>query len=99
MNIAEAIHFEQPRLISAEDQVRADFYALLANLFYRAPNHQLLQAIMIAPEPSIENDRALAEAWRALAAASGVVTARHASASARSFSIEGSGAIMIACNN
>ncbi len=54
--------------------MRADFYALLANLFYRAPNHQLLQAIMIAPEPSIENDRALAEAWRALAAASGVVT-------------------------
>ncbi len=54
--------------------MRADFYALLANLFYRAPNHQLLQAIMIAPEPSMENDRALAEAWRTLSAASGVVT-------------------------
>ena len=74
MNIAEAIRFEKPRLVSDEDQVRADFYALLANLFYRAPNLQLLQAIMIAPEPSIENDRALADAWRALAAASGVVT-------------------------
>ena len=54
--------------------MRADFYALLANLFYRAPDRQLLQAIMIAPEPSLENDRALAEAWHALAAASGVVT-------------------------
>ena len=54
--------------------MRADFYALLANLFYHAPDRPLLQAIMIAPEPSLENDRALADAWRALSAASGVVT-------------------------
>ena len=75
MSASQAIHFEQPRSIDEEDQVRADFYALLANLFYRAPDERLLQAIMIAPEPVAEHDRALADAWAALAAASGVVTA------------------------
>jgi TorA maturation chaperone TorD len=70
----QTIHFEQPRLIVEEDQVRADFYALLANLFYRAPDDRLLQAIVIAPEPVAENDRNLADAWTALAAASGVVS-------------------------
>ena len=74
MSASQAIHFEQPRSIDEEDQVRADFYALLANLFYRAPDERLLQAIMIAPEPVAEHDRALADAWAALAAASGVVT-------------------------
>jgi TorA maturation chaperone TorD len=71
----QTIQFEQPRLINEEDQVRADFYALLANLFYRAPDDRLLQAIVIAPEPAAENDRALADAWTALAAASAVVSA------------------------
>ena len=75
MSATQAIHFEQPRSIDEEDQVRADFYALLANLFYRAPDERLLQAIMIAQEPVAEQDRALADAWAALAAASGVVTA------------------------
>ncbi len=75
MTANQTIRFEQPRVIGEEDQVRADFYALLANLFYRAPDERLLQAIMIAPEPVVENDRALADAWSALAAASGVVTA------------------------
>jgi TorA maturation chaperone TorD len=74
MSTAKAIHFEQPRSIGEEDQVRADFYALLANLFYRAPDERLLQAIMIAPEPASETDPALADAWSALAAASGAVT-------------------------
>lgn len=74
MNTAQAIHFEQPRLIDDEDQVRADFYALLANLFYRAPDQRLLQAIMIAPELPLQSDRALADAWRALADASGAVS-------------------------
>ena len=75
VNTAQAIQFEQPRLIGEEDQVRADFYALLANLLYRAPDERLLEAIMIAPEPVPENDRALTDAWVALAAVSGVVTA------------------------
>jgi TorA maturation chaperone TorD len=71
----QAIRFDQPRSVTEEDQVRADFYALLANLFYHSPDDDLLQAIVIAPEPDAENDRSLADAWIALAAASGVVTA------------------------
>ena len=75
MSVMEAIRFEHPRSIAEEDQARADFYALLANLFYRAPDERLLQAILIAPEPTAAaSDHALVEAWAALAAASGVVT-------------------------
>ena len=74
MTNAQAIQFEHPRLIGEEDQVRADFYAFLANCFYRAPDERLLQAMMIAPEPAAESDPALTNAWVALAAASGVVT-------------------------
>ena len=74
MITAQAIKFAQPRSIDEEDQVRADFYALLATLFYRAPDERLLQAIMISPEPAAASDPALAMAWMALAAASGVVT-------------------------
>jgi TorA maturation chaperone TorD len=74
MSPTQAIRFEQPRTIDEEDQARADFYALLANLFYRAPDERLLQAILIAPEPSSESDRALADAWAALAAASSMIT-------------------------
>ena len=74
MSSTQAIRFEQPRSIDEEDQVRADFYALLANLFYRAPDERMLQAIIIAPEPAAESDRALADAWSALARASAVVT-------------------------
>ena len=74
MTTAQAIRFEQPRSISEEDQVRADFYAFLANCFYRAPDERLLQAIMISPEPVAASDGVLTDAWAALAAASGVVT-------------------------
>ena len=74
MSAVEAIRFEHPGSIAEEDQARADFYALLANLFYRAPDERLLQAILIAPEPTAESDHVLVEAWAALAAASGVVT-------------------------
>lgn len=74
MEAAQAIRFEQPHLIGDEDQVRADYYALLASLFYRAPDERLLQAIIIAPEPAAEGERTLSDAWVALAAASGVVT-------------------------
>jgi TorA maturation chaperone TorD len=66
-----AIKFESPRVIAAEDQARADFYALLANLFFRAPDERLLQAIAIAEPPQ----GVLAESWRALADAASVVPA------------------------
>lgn len=75
MSATQTIQFEQPRLIGDEDQVRADFYALLASVFHHAPDHRLLQAIVIAPEPAAENEPALADAWSALAAASAVVQA------------------------
>jgi len=61
--------------INSEDQTRADFYALLARLFYAAPDGKLLQAIVIAPEPASERgDAPLVETWRALAAAASAVT-------------------------
>ena len=59
----------------AEDQNRADFYALLARLFYAAPDDKLLQAIVISPEPVAgRDDSPLVETWRALAAAASAVT-------------------------
>src|SRR5258706_5723443 len=71
---AQPVKFDNPRSISAEDQVRADFYALLASLFYRAPDDRLLQAIVIASQPSAEASDELLQAWRALAQASAVVS-------------------------
>lgn len=68
---AAAIHFADPRLIAPEDQARADYYALLASLFFRAPDERLLQAIAIAEPPS----GALAVTWQALADASAIVPA------------------------
>ena len=77
MTTSQPIRFEQSRAIDVEDQVRADFYALLANLFFRAPDERLLHAIMIAPEPTSEPalGDAMGKAWAALAAASAAVTA------------------------
>ncbi len=69
-----AVKFEHPRAIEPEDQVRADFYALLASLFYRAPDENMLRAMMLSAEPEGEEADALAKAWAALAAASGVVS-------------------------
>ncbi len=73
-----AVNFETPRVLSAEDQARADFYALLASLFYRAPDERLLQSIVIASEPVDEEksdaSENLVKAWRALAEASNVVS-------------------------
>jgi TorA maturation chaperone TorD len=71
---AQAVRFDSPRRIEPEDQVRADFYALLANLFYRAPDDRLLQAMLISAEPVGDSANDLSRAWAALAAASGVVT-------------------------
>jgi TorA maturation chaperone TorD len=71
---AQAVAFDTPRVIAPEDQVRADFYALLASLFAGAPDGRLLQAIVIAAEPASASDGALTKTWRALAEASAVVT-------------------------
>lgn len=70
----QAIAFDAPRVIAPEDQVRADFYALLANLFARAPEDRLLQAIVIAAEPAAASTGELTKTWRALAEASAVVS-------------------------
>ncbi len=78
----QPVRFDAPRRIEPEDQVRADFYALLATLFYRAPDEGLLRALMLSAEPEGEamanaaggEADDLAKAWAALAAASGVVS-------------------------
>ena len=72
--IAQNITFDSPRAIDVEDQVRADFYALLAHLFSRAPDDRVLQSIVITQEPTDEASTELTKAWRALSAASAVVT-------------------------
>ena len=72
---SQRVAFESPRMLSQEDQSRADFYALLGRLFYAAPDDKLLAAIVIAAEPGTEHaDAPLTVAWRALAAAAAVVT-------------------------
>jgi TorA maturation chaperone TorD len=55
-----------------EDAARADFYAVLARLWYAAPDRALLATLAAAEElaPEAESSE-LAEAWRALVAAAG----------------------------
>lgn len=72
--VAQNVLFENPRVVDVEDQVRADFYALLAHLFSRAPDDRVLQSIVITQEPTDEASTELSKAWRALSAASAVVT-------------------------
>ena len=69
----QGIKFDSPRRVEPEDQVRADFYALLATLFYRAPDADLLRAMTMAAAPEGEEADDLTKAWSALAAASGAV--------------------------
>jgi TorA maturation chaperone TorD len=52
-------------MIAPEEQARADFYALLARLFYAPPDADLLRTLAAAPELAAEDER-LALAWRAL---------------------------------
>ena len=53
--------------VAPEDQARADFYALLARLWYAAPDEGLLRAIAGGQDAAAEGEhRALAEAWREL---------------------------------
>lgn len=70
----QKVAFEAPRVLTPEDQGRADYYALLGHLLRAAPDDRLLHAIVVAPEPQAEGDAALATTWRALSAAAGVVT-------------------------
>ena len=70
----QSVKFENSRQIEPEEQVRADFYALLATLFYRAPDEGMLQAMMLSAEPEGESADDLAKEWAALVAASGVVS-------------------------
>lgn len=62
-----------------EDQARADFYALIARLFYAGPDAALLAAIAGADEIACADETApLAAAWRALGAAAAVMDAQAA---------------------
>ncbi len=71
----QSMAFEAPRVLTSEDQDRADYYALLGHLMRAAPDDRLLNAIVVAPEPQAETDDAsLVSTWRALSAAAGVVT-------------------------
>ncbi len=74
MTAVQSIAFDQPRIVMAEDQARADFYALLAHLFSRAPDDRVLQSMVITQEPTDEASVELTKSWRALSAASAVVT-------------------------
>ena len=56
------------RTPAAEDQARANFYALLSRLFYAPPDAGLLAALGSADELQAE-DEALAKAWAELCAA------------------------------
>lgn len=62
-----------------EDQARADFYALIARLFYAGPDERLLAAISGAGEISgADEDAPLALSWRALGAAAAATDAQAA---------------------
>ena len=69
--------------ITAEDQARANFYALLGRLYAGAPDAALLRAIAAAdelPVAAVEGPaRDLAESWRTLIAASAAMDAEAAS--------------------
>jgi TorA maturation chaperone TorD len=68
--------------IEPEDQARADFYALLAQLYAAEPDAALLRSIASADELQVDDGNVegetLAEAWRGLIAASAVMDAEAA---------------------
>jgi TorA maturation chaperone TorD len=47
---------------AAEEQARANYYALIARLFYAAPDQQLISELVRAP--AIDGDGEMAAAWR-----------------------------------
>jgi TorA maturation chaperone TorD len=48
--------------VAPEEQARANFYGLIARLFYAPPDEQLISELLRAPP--VEGDAALAAAWR-----------------------------------
>lgn len=67
---AQAVAVDSGPQLTPEDQGRAGLYALLARLWYAAPDAALLQAIAATNEMVAEGEQvALAEAWRQLQAA------------------------------
>lgn len=63
--------------VPPEEQARANFYALLARLFYASPDETLLNALASADELDAE-DEALAARWRELIAAAAATPAEAA---------------------
>ncbi|CAJ0712456.1 Chaperone protein TorD [Ralstonia edaphis] len=92
MTDAQPLQFQPPATPpdSAEDLARADLYGLLATLFFRAADADLLQRIAAAPlDPTGDDDTApadaeaaassaLTQAWRRLVARAGKTTAAQA---------------------
>jgi len=65
---------ERMVFVAPEEQARANFYALLARLFYAPPDEDLLKALASANELDAE-DETLAARWRELIAAAAVTDA------------------------
>jgi TorA maturation chaperone TorD len=60
--------------VAPEEQARANFYGLLARLFYSPPDASLLKALAMADELDAE-DETLAARWRELVAAAAITEA------------------------
>ena len=65
----------EPHDLAAEDQARADLYALLARLFIAPPDAALLAALAQAEPVQAEGEFALEDAWLRLAQAASAVDA------------------------
>ena len=65
---------EPLQFVAPEEQARANFYGLLARLFYAPPDASLLKALAMADELDAE-DQALAARWRELMAAAAATDA------------------------
>jgi TorA maturation chaperone TorD len=74
----EAIPVDLRPDVAPEDQARAGFYALLARLWYAAPDAALLEAIAQGADIPAEGEQtALAQAWRELRAAAAAADAEN----------------------
>jgi len=70
---------ESAGTLAPEDRARADFYALIARLYYAAPDAGLLAALAGADEIDAESENAaLGQAWHALIAAAAAMDAEAA---------------------
>ena len=67
MNAPTDFHVSPAASLGAEDRARADHYALLARLFFAAPDAPLLAGLVEAGRVFGEGDGAFAHAWRDLA--------------------------------